>query len=250
MNIDFHTHCKLSKKAELDMNLFKEMIQEAKSNGVEAITCTEHFNTKNFHHIYDTFDEMFTYQNDYYEVDGFRIFPGMEIDVKEVGHILFISNRDSIRNIREKLEGHTNEDNFIPFEELLQIASDYEVLKIGGHPFRESTPLHHHKPELLQQLDAFDLNAKDLYRYGNEMRPKVEEFAKEIGIPVVAGSDSHHPLQYGSVINRFNETCETIYDLKNNIQSGTYQIEINPCLPTKVKAAKSVKKVLKELLSV
>lgn len=33
MNIDFHSHCKLSKKAALDMDMHAEMLEEAKAHG-------------------------------------------------------------------------------------------------------------------------------------------------------------------------------------------------------------------------
>lgn len=245
MNIDFHSHCKLSKKAALDMDMHAEMLEEAKAHGLQAIACTEHFNTKNFDEIYDTFDQRFVYRDHYYDADGIKIFPGMEVDIRETGHILLIGDRNDIREIRRRLAAHTDEDHFIPLSELLNIASSYHLLKIGAHPLRHSTPLHHLPPEMLKQLDAFDLNAKDLCFQGREVREGVEALAEKIGIPVVAGSDSHHPLQFGSVKNRLMNDCRTVDDLIREIKNQRYQMDIHPCLDTKVKAAKAVKKVLK-----
>ncbi len=37
MKIDFHTHAKLSKKAEFTLDGFKEHIENAKENGLDAL---------------------------------------------------------------------------------------------------------------------------------------------------------------------------------------------------------------------
>ncbi|OMC82602.1 hypothetical protein BK130_11590 [Viridibacillus sp. FSL H8-0123] len=36
-------------------------------------------------HLY--FDQTFVYENEYYLIDGIKVFPAMEVDIKEVGHI-------------------------------------------------------------------------------------------------------------------------------------------------------------------
>ena len=69
--------------------------------------------------------------------------------------------------MREQLNEYTEEGSFIPFAELLKLRSKYEMLVIGAHPFRPSTPLKD-DPSLLKQLDAFDLNGKDLHTRGIE----------------------------------------------------------------------------------
>ncbi|MCZ8514397.1 hypothetical protein O9H85_18610 [Paenibacillus filicis] len=80
------------------------------------------------------------------------------------------------------------------------------------------------------------------------MKQEVGEFASKLGKPVVTGSDSHHPLQYGCVYNTFAQDCLTINELKQAILSGSYTIHISDSLPLRVKAAKAIKKVLKENL--
>ncbi|WP_340003896.1 PHP-associated domain-containing protein [Paenibacillus sp. FSL K6-0276] len=72
-------------------------------------------------------------------------------------------------------------------------------------------------------------------------------FAEKLGVPVIAGSDSHQCLQYGSVLNRLNTTCATVEELKEAIKRGNYEIELSPCLQTKVKASVIMKKLLKQL---
>lgn len=250
MKIDFHSHVKISKKSTFMPTYFKEMMCEAKKSGLDAIAMTEHFNTERFNEVYNYLAKNYQYEHGYYLVDGLKLFPGIEVDVKEIGHILLIGDRDDIIAIRASLEGHTDAEDFIPFRDLLDLAEKYEVLKIGAHAFRESTPLHHHDQKLLKRLDALDLNGKDLYTYGSKgYYEKMKRFSHELGLPIVAGSDTHQFLQYGSVYNVLKKECKTVTELKAEIKNGHYQIEISPSLDIKVRSAALVKKLLKKVLN-
>lgn len=250
MKIDFHSHVKISKKSTFMPAYFKEMMYEAKLIGLDAVAMTEHFNTERFYDIYNYLERNYKYEHGYYLVDGLKLFPGIEVDVKEIGHILLIGDRNDIAEIRASLEYHIDPESFISFNDLLDLAEAYQVLKIGAHAFRETTPLHQHDPEQLRRLDALDLNGKDLYTYGTEAYfKKIRRFADEIGLPIVAGSDTHQFLQYGSVYNDFQRDCKTVTELKTQIINENYQIEISPSLDLKVKSAALVKKLLKKMLN-
>lgn len=250
MKIDFHIHVKLSKKVSFSPDYFRDMIAEARQEGLDAITMTEHFNTLRFHDIYEDLDRRYPYRGHYYDVDGFKVFPGMEVDVAEGGHILVIGTRESILAVRAGLEDHTTPETFVPFDRLISICAAHELLIIGAHPFRESNSLQRLTPEQLARLDAVDLNAKDLRTYGVEaMQAQMTAWAAEQQLPLVGGSDTHHPLQAGSIINTLERACETVPELKQCIQEGAYSITISPCLPVKVRAADEVKQLLQaELL--
>jgi predicted metal-dependent phosphoesterase TrpH len=249
MKMDFHTHVKLSKKTRFDLAFFQEIMMNAKDSGLDALAMTEHFNTDNFYEIYDILDQHYPYENGHYTVDGLYIFPGMEVDVESGGHILVVSGRDAIRTMRQQLDMYTEKPNFIPLEQLIQLAKAHDALLIGAHPLRPSTPLFHHDPDLLKQLDAFDLNGKDLYEHGVEnMRTRVEEFVQMIDKPIVYGSDSHHPVHIGISRNEFPAIYETAKEVKMAIKAGTYTSSLSPVLHTKVHAAKIVKKQMKEAL--
>lgn len=250
MNIDFHTHVKISKKSEFMPEYFQEMVSEAVSAGLDAIALTEHFNTSNFLDVYAYLDAHYPYTDDYYDVDGLKIFLGMEVDVKEVGHILVIGQRESILSLFNRLKPHLEKEHFIPFADLMDLAQSFETIVIGGHPFRPSTPLTQHDPEQLKRLDAFDLNGKDLHSIGiEENQENVYRFAEQLGLPVVAGSDTHQFLQYGAVMNTLDTDCSTIAELKHAIQNNAYTITIAPDLHLRVRSASLTKKLMKELLS-
>lgn len=247
MNIDLHTHVKLSKKLPFFPEDFAEMIREAKENGLDALAVTEHFNTSRFADIYAYLDARYPYVDDYYDVDGLKLFPGLEVDIAETGHILLLAGRESILAIWCMLREHQEPGRFIRFENLLRLAEEFGAIKIGAHPFRDSTPLAHLERELLGRLDALDLNGKDLYKQGVEAcRGKVEKLAAELGLPVTAGSDTHHYLQYGSVWNELERECRTIGELKRMLAERRYAVKISPCLDSKVKAATLAKKLLKK----
>ncbi|UTR14927.1 PHP domain-containing protein [Salipaludibacillus sp. LMS25] len=251
MNIDLHTHMKLSKKTYFDEVYFNTMVAEALANDLNAIALTEHFNTLRFSDIYDSLDKHFPYESQHYNAHGLKIFPGLEVDIAETGHILLIGARESVRAIRRHLEPFTEPDHFVPFKQLLDWADELNMIKIGAHPYRDSTPLHHLDKGLLSRLDAFDLNGKDLYVQGqDQLIQDVSRLADELSLPIVGGSDTHHFLQYGSVYSTFPAPIATMTDLKSAIKDSNQQVHISPCLKTKVKSAILMKKMLKSSVRV
>src|SRR5690625_1784247 len=176
MQIDFHTHANLSKKITSSLGEFKEKMCEAKESGLNALAITEHFNAANIIELYETLQEEFPYEEEYYEIEGMKVFCGLEVDVKENGHFLVIGSREDVLTIARLLLPFQQEENFIPVKELVALLSDFNVLKIGAHPLRESTPWNHHDTTILRQFDAYDLNGKDLYTYGLEIAERVHAF--------------------------------------------------------------------------
>lgn len=239
MRIDLHTHAKWSKSIEFSYDYYRSMMKEARRCCLDAVALTEHFNTRRFGDIYDTLDRHCRYSGDCYEVEGVRVFPGIEVDVREKGHILLIGSRENIMAIRSRLEDHTEEGRFIEMERLLDLSGDYGCISIGAHPYRGANPLHHVQPELLARLDAFDVNGRDLHHYGMEMEGKVAGLAALAGLPAVAGSDTHQPLQFGSVYNQLEQSCATIGQLRDAIKQGAYAYHISPQLHSKVGAAEA-----------
>ncbi|MEF2966268.1 PHP domain-containing protein [Paenibacillus sp. M1] len=251
MKIDLHTHVKLSKKTVFSHDYFKEMMAEAKGNGLDAIAMTEHFNTWRYEDIYQVLDRHYPYEHGYYLAEGMKVFPGLEVDIRETGHILVIGAREKVLELRRRLEPYTEKGQFVDFRTLLDWSEDEGFLRIGAHPFRVGTPLHHLPEKLLKRLDAFDLNGKDIYSQGLEAyREKINAFGEHLGRPVVGGSDTHQFMQYGSVMNELAGEAETVEDLKTMIRQGAYRIEVSPSLDIKVKSANIIKALLKKNLSI
>ncbi len=76
---------------------------------------------------------------------------------------------------------------------------------------------------------------------------KVMEVAAYYDKPVLAGSDTHQYLQYGSVTNRFVRHFQTIAVFREEMLQGDYDVIVNPAVAEKVEGANLVKKVLKQL---
>src|SRR5699024_11716127 len=109
----------------------------------------------------------------YWKLSGWIVFFCIEVDVQEKGHFLVICPRDDSLNMSYLLIPYHDKDSFIPVRDLIALLDDFNVLKIGAHPLRKSTPWHHHEPSVLKQFDAYDLNGKDLFTDGIDMEKRV-----------------------------------------------------------------------------
>lgn len=250
MKLDFHVHGILTKKSKFDEEMFIQGIEYAKEQGLNGIIMCEHFNAMNIFDIYNYLEENYPYEGDRYNVNGFYIFLGMEVDIKEGGHIIVSGNRKNILEIRNYLEDYTKKPDFIPFEDLLDIGEKHGCLMVGSHPYRDEHNISKHPHGLLSRLDALDLNATDLFKKGISITVnEVDLLSKELGIPYVTGSDSHFPIQLGSVGTRFGKDILNIKDLKYEIKSKKYDVEISNSLQLKVFAAKKAKESIKRGLN-
>lgn len=247
MNIDFHVHGLLSKKTKFDEDLFLQAIENAKENGIDAFVLCEHFNAKDIGSIQSYLRKNYEYDGDRYIVNDFFVFVGMEIDIKNGGHIILCGNRDDIEKIRYDLENHKTKECFIEFEKLLNIGEKYGCLMVGSHPYRKTHKLYLQPKELIGRLHALDLNATDIHGRGLEIvEGEVRRLSEEINVPYVTGSDSHYPIQLGSVKTVFNKEARTIKELIELIKERQYNIKVSKALDLKVFSAKITKQYIKE----
>lgn len=248
MKIDFHTHGKLAKKLPFSTIYTDWLLNQARIAGLDAICLTEHFNSLQFAEVYRYIASIGCKQGDTLLMEnGLRVFPGMETDVAEGGHILCIGPMEAILELNQRLEPHKTKGNFLPFAQLMDLFAQYPVRVGCAHPFREGG----HVPELptdqLAQLDFVDLNGKDLAMDAQRTQQVTQAFANQLGIPMVSGSDTHQALQYGCVWTRFDRECTQVEALYQQMQEGAYRIEVQPDLQFRVNTAGLFKKALKEI---
>lgn len=249
MNLDFHVHGLLTKKSNFDEELLLQGIENAKEQDLNGFILCEHFNANDIFGIYNYLEKNYEYIGDKYVVNGFSIFLGMEVDIKNGGHVIVSGNRKKLLEIRNLLDKYTEKPNFIEFDELLNMGEKYGCLMIGSHPYRGEHKLHLQPKELLSRLHALDLNATDIFKKGLELtRMEVEALSIELGIPYVIGSDSHYPIQLGSVRTTFEGDFETIDEIINAINRKNYKIYVSKALDIKVFSAKITKKYIKDNL--
>lgn len=105
MNIDFHMHGKIKKKFPFDKDNFINCINEAKNYGIDALTLTEHCHSKNFEESYDYLKNNYEYINEcYYEIDGIKLFTGIEVTTTIDLDFIFIGNRTDINNFKNEIK--------------------------------------------------------------------------------------------------------------------------------------------------
>ena len=248
MRLDFHTHGKLAKKLPFSTAYTDWLFDEAHGAGLDALCLTEHFNTLQFDDLDGYLSSVSRRTEDVLELpNGLRIFPGMETDVAEGGHILSIGPLEAILELNHRLEPHKEKGNFLPFDQLMDLFEEYPVLVGCGHPYRAPG----HVPELpiqqLERLQFLDLNGKDLALD----RARTEELTYALGrrlrIPVVSGSDTHQAVQYGCVTTVFQREVRSISALKAEMKAGRYEIQLSDTVAAQVRTACLLKRSLKEI---
>lgn len=250
MKIDFHTHGKLAKQLYFSKAYTYNNFVMAKANGLDALCLTEHFNTSQFEEVYRYIASISKRKEDALILgNGLIIFPGLEVDVAEGAHILILANIDHILEIHNKLRIYQEPESFITLASLFELLQNYPHILGAAHPFRpgKSGNLPKLSQEELKQFHFVDLNGKDTALFGRNMVQKVEEFAQQLQIPLVAGSDSHHSYQYGCIYNDFENTFYRIDELYAAMRRNEYKIVIQDDIVEKVKTAGYVKHLLKNI---
>ncbi len=247
MNMDFHVHGILSKKLNFNGDLFLQGIEFAKNNMLDGFVLCEHFNAVDIDSSFSFLEDNFIYENDRYDVNGFYVYTGMEVDIRYGGHVIVCGNRERIYKIKDRLKSCRKKADFIHFEELLDMAEENECITIGSHPYRENHKLYLQSDKSLRRLDALDLNSKDIYKRGlKNVEKEVRDLGEKLNIPYVTGSDTHYPIMLGCVKTCFDEDFESIGELKEAIKNSRYKREIAQDLKLKIYTAKAAKNYIKK----
>ena len=257
MKIDFHTHTKLAKKMPFSQVYTEGIFREAKQAGLDALCLTEHYNgvdlMQSFEYVVNTMvrrDDCFIYDNDENATFGLKVFLGLEVNAAEGGHFLVIGSLEEIQSIYSELGTYLQAKEHPPFERLLGMVKSRSVLFGVSHPFRESSKGNNMPDlpkELLRQLDFIDLNGKDCAFDRASTEIKVRALSKHLGVPFLAGSDTHQSFQFGCIYNQFEESLTTISELREAIERGAYSIVHGESALMQVTAASIIKRTLKEI---
>ena len=247
MYLDFHTHGKLAKKLPFSEDYTHWLFSQAKDAGLDALCLTEHFNTWGFAELYRYITAHSVREGDTLVFDGLRIFPGMETDIAEGGHILSIGPMEAILELNRRLEPHKAKGQFLPFSELMDLFDQYPVLVGGAHPFREGGHIPQLPADQLERLDFLDLNGKDLATDRQRAERLTKGLGERLGKPVVSGSDTHQAVQYGCVTTVFEREVDTVPALYGEMTAGRYAIDLSDTAAFQVRTACLLKRSLKEI---
>ena len=229
MRLDFHTHGKLAKKLPFSTAYTDWLFGEARAAGLDALCLTEHFNTLQFADVYGYIASVSRRTGDTLELEnGLKIFPGMETDVAEGGHILSVGPLEAILELNRRLEPNKEKGSFLPFQRLMDLFEEFPE-------------------EQLRRLRFLDLNGKDLALDRERTERLTYALGKKLSIPVVSGSDTHQAVQYGCVTTVFERECNTIPALYEEMREGRYAIRLADTAPFQVRTACLLKRSLKEI---
>ncbi len=248
MKLDFHTHGKLAKKLPFSTQYTDWLFEEAKNAGLNALCLTEHFNTLQFRELYGYLMNKSRREGDTLLLEnGLRIFPGMETDIAEGGHVLCLGSPETVLELNRRMEPHKEPGKFLPFGELIKLFREYDVLVGAAHPYRAGSHIPELSKELLCCFDFLDLNGKDV---AND-RERTERLTRELGDrlhkPVVSGSDTHQAVQYGCIYTEFESEPVLVKELYRQMKAGAYRIVVSGSAPFMVRTAGILKRALKEI---
>lgn len=245
MVIDFHVHGKITSGFPFDETKFIDMIKEAQENGLDSIALVEHAGAVNFEEGYNFLNESYNQIEDYYDVNGIKVFYGTEVTTKQDLDILFIGKPKLILEFRNTVNKTRVKNEFIDINDLFNLDIPQEFLVILAHPYREHDVFPELSKKVIDRIDATEFNSKDLYKQGKKAaQEKVLKHAKKLNLPIVSGSDSHYFIQVSTARNIFNKNCENIKNIKEEIKMGRYSTEFSSDLNVRVRSAIIIKDLI------
>lgn len=245
MIMDFHVHGKITSSFPFDKEQFLGTIKEAKEYGLDSLAITEHCSSNNFLEGYNFLESNYQVIGEYYNIDGFKVFYGMEVTTKQNLDILIIGKSELVLELREKVLSNLKGEEYIDINDLFKLEISDELLIILAHPYRDHIEFPKLKSHVVERLDAVELNSKDIYKYGiEEMKEKVVKLAEELKLPITSGSDTHYFIQVSTAKNVLKKDCNTVKEIREEIKNGNYNIEFSEDLKVRVKSATIIKKLI------
>lgn len=245
MIIDFHVHGKITSTLPFDEEKFLLTIKEARENGLDSIVVTEHLNANNFLEGYHFLKTNYNYIHDYYDINGFKVFYGMEVTTSQNLDFLIIGQSELVLKLREEINTNLRNNKYIDISNLFNLNISEDLLIILAHPYRKHEIFPKLEKNIVDRIDAIELNSKDLYKFGIEiMKDKINELATNLNLPITSGSDAHYFIQVSTAQNIFNKNCNTIKEIKKELKQGNYNIKISNELNIRVKSSIIIKKLI------
>jgi len=246
MKIDFHSHVKLAKKLPYSQAYVEWMFTEAELAGIDAVCVTEHYTSLELGKLFDYFSTLET-SGDALLYGNIKLFAGLEVDVLEGGHTLAIGPFQDIKALYDELQPYIADGVHPPLADVFAMVAKGDILYGAAHPFRKKSNLHSLPVEVLRNFHFLDLNGKDVANGGKLAIEQMEDLAHILGLPLVAGSDTHQATQYGCIVNEFDREVSTISEIRAVFADSAYRITHSPTAVGQVRAANTIKKALKEI---
>jgi len=215
--LELHAHTKpVSPCSEVPP---EEVVQRYHAMGYDGIAITNHFNLliwKKNHGKQEILERYYeAYLRAKAEGDrlGLRVYFGMEIRFSENANDYLIYGLDE----------SALSDAYDCLDEGLAYFNDHGkkpgMFLAQAHPFRDG--MERMDPSLLDGVEAFNMH------YGHNSRVALaDRFAREHHLPILGGTDFHHPGQEGLCAARVKELPEDSFALAKLIASQDFCLEI------------------------
>lgn len=240
---DFHIHGKRTSKATFNIHDFLNIISNAKKQNLNCIAITEHAHAKHFNEAYDYLKKNYIYNNEYYLIDGIKVFTGVEVTVAEGFDVVCINHRDEVMKIQKHCPNGRGE---LTFSDLFKLITK-EALVTLAHPYRKHEYVN--IPEnILERIDAVEINANELNKRDNKIydsreeqllylehcfsahKAKIEHLSYTLNKPAITGSDSHIYTRVGCIKTILNEDADSLEQIKKQIKLRNFEVEFTNSL--------------------
>jgi predicted metal-dependent phosphoesterase TrpH len=214
--LDLHVHAKLTKSEPFKPKRLFSLVDRGRRLGLGGLALTEHFHARGFWEIQEALHRYFPVKNGTFrDGEGFLILAGGEVSLREGSHLLVLIRVEALEELDAAFSRPLTSGYRPYFTELLAAAESHQALVIGAHPFRPQQSLDWAPVSLLRQLDALEVNGRDGRR-----TCRLREEARALGLPLVGGSDAHHPLQLGARVTLLSGKADGFEAVASAIRHG------------------------------
>ncbi|WP_178916763.1 PHP domain-containing protein [Natronomonas gomsonensis] len=192
LSVELHSHSELSYDGRDPIEL---LLEQAEAVGLDALAITDHDEI-------DASLEAAAKAQEY----GLVGIPGMEVS-SAAGHILALGVEELIPAGKS-------------FDETLDRIHDAEGIAVVPHPFQKSRHgvAPHITREQLAEADAIEVYNSRLFT-GRSNR-QAEQFAREYGLPMTAGSDAHIAEMVGQAVTEVDAYHQSVDSILDAIVEG------------------------------
>ncbi|MDN5362071.1 MAG: hypothetical protein PWP70_1118 [Moorella sp. (in: firmicutes)] len=191
IRVELHCHTRLWNWQPFSWRRLEGFCRRARQLGLDWLGITEHADAPGFWDIFAILED------NKWRWQDLRLLAGCEITVAEEADILLLGPPEALLDLKGYLSPWPARHNRPPLRDLLPVAAELQMLKVAAHPFRPGRDVGKVPRELLQQLDALEINARELKRAA-----AVTDLARRLGLPLVGGSDAHLGWQVGRAVNQ------------------------------------------------
>jgi hypothetical protein len=196
IRVDLHVHAKVSKTIPFRIKDFHRAVGRAMQVGLHGFAITEHLHSADYWESMDELARLYRYKDGLLSIaPGFNVLTGTELTVADGADIIVIGPIEALERFDLRFRRRPSGGHFPCLAEVIDPARSEELVLIGAHPTRPGKRLVEVGDGLLGQLDALEVNGKDMA--SGPVDSEIHGWAQRVGKPTVGSSDAHLWPQVG-----------------------------------------------------